>query len=196
MLFNMLNPRGVAAYDGFDLGYEVWRQEAYSTGADVGRYSTDEAINAGEHGDVPTDERFQPREQPADHVDMGQWSTANASVPDSDTPSEARVLAPSSQAVTESSRTQTTRSREAREPQGFPCHQSGCKRVYDRACDLRKHQLIHSPLAKRHLCKVCGKPFQYPKDVKRHEKGVHRLGTPEIQGPQHKRVERGAPECA
>ena len=56
---------------------------------------------------------------------------------------------------------------------GFPCRYPLCHKVYDRACDRRKHEKRHdSKDSYPHQCSECDKAFLCPKDVRRHAK-VH-----------------------
>jgi hypothetical protein len=60
-------------------------------------------------------------------------------------------------------------------PGGFPCQSPSCPKIYNRACDERKHfkNKHTTPEGKAHKCPNCTKRFQYPKDVKRHIRQMH-----------------------
>ena len=65
---------------------------------------------------------------------------------------------------------EVVRGREARDPGGYPCRQTTCKKVFDRAGDRRKHEFVHEPESKRRYpCDLCLKAFRYPKDLRRHK---------------------------
>lgn len=58
---------------------------------------------------------------------------------------------------------------------GFQCRFSDCQKLFDRACDRKKHEKRHEPKESHpYHCswQGCDKTFIYPKDLKRHEK-VH-----------------------
>ncbi|KAI5366562.1 Putative Zinc finger C2H2-type [Septoria linicola] len=65
---------------------------------------------------------------------------------------------------------------------GFACE--GCEETFDRACDRSKHfKRTHAGEESRpHRCPECSlmgkvKAFLYPKDVRRHQKQVHKIDT-------------------
>lgn len=78
----------------------------------------------------------------------------------------------------EESETSTTRKRR-RVPKilgGYVCSFEDCRRAFDREGDRRKHEKNHG--GKRpHVCSFCGKGFLFPKDLRRHVKGVHEGGN-------------------
>lgn len=78
----------------------------------------------------------------------------------------------------EESETSTTRKRR-RVPKilgGYVCSFEDCRRAFDREGDRRKHEKNHG--GKRpHVCSFCGKGFLFPKDLRRHIKGVHEGGN-------------------
>ncbi|CAK4031892.1 Dolichol-phosphate mannosyltransferase subunit 3 [Lecanosticta acicola] len=76
------------------------------------------------------------------------------------------------------SETSTSRKRKRipKVPGGFPCAFEDCHRVFDRDGDRRKHEKNHT--ARRpHACTHCGKGFLFPKDLRRHVRGVHEGGN-------------------
>ncbi|CAO2652740.1 Nn.00g021510.m01.CDS01 [Neocucurbitaria sp. VM-36] len=65
----------------------------------------------------------------------------------------------------------TPHRRQAPRPGGYPCHVEGCERVFDRACELNRHQKTHLDRSERpHKCSACKEGFLYPKDLHRHER--------------------------
>lgn len=58
-------------------------------------------------------------------------------------------------------------------PSGYVCKSKGCGEAFDRNCDLNRHvKKRHSKFP--HQCPYCtAKPFQYPKDLKRHITAHH-----------------------
>ncbi|KAF2170968.1 hypothetical protein M409DRAFT_18938 [Zasmidium cellare ATCC 36951] len=73
---------------------------------------------------------------------------------------------------------------------GYSCAAQDCSMVFDRDCDLRKHEKVHSD-HRPHICLKCGKGFQWPKDLRRHgrrhhgdEVNVPKLDAIDLRGPQ------------
>ena len=70
--------------------------------------------------------------------------------------------------------------------EGYRCHHSSClerDRVWATKSDLNKHRRKHVPTHQRpHACDECNRQFQYPKDLRRHNRAVHsglRMACPE-----------------
>ncbi|EDU45580.1 Zinc-finger double domain containing protein [Pyrenophora tritici-repentis] len=59
--------------------------------------------------------------------------------------------------------------RQAPRDGGFACKADGCDKVFNRQCDLNRHQKTHM-VEKPHVCSTCSKGFLYPKDLQRHER--------------------------
>lgn len=63
---------------------------------------------------------------------------------------------------------------------GYKCEHFTCERLFNRACDERKHyKNVHGD--KAHGCEHCHSRFPYPKDVRRHMKQVHHIGSPAVE---------------
>ncbi|KAF2489078.1 hypothetical protein BU16DRAFT_472002, partial [Lophium mytilinum] len=57
---------------------------------------------------------------------------------------------------------------------GFPCLHPECSRVFNRQCDLRRHNKVHLDKSERpYKCLSCSEAFIYPKDLERHQR-THR----------------------
>lgn len=52
---------------------------------------------------------------------------------------------------------------------GYVCSMETCSMVFDRECDRRKHEKVHSD-ERAHVCAECGKGFHWPKDLRRHQR--------------------------
>ncbi|KAF5845515.1 hypothetical protein GGP41_003057 [Bipolaris sorokiniana] len=52
---------------------------------------------------------------------------------------------------------------------GFVCNEPGCTEVFNRQCDLNRHQKTSHRNERPHVCPTCGKGFMYPKDLRRHK---------------------------
>ncbi|KAF1843279.1 uncharacterized protein K460DRAFT_142421 [Cucurbitaria berberidis CBS 394.84] len=54
---------------------------------------------------------------------------------------------------------------------GYPCTFEGCEKIFDRNCELNRHQKTHLDRSERpHKCFTCNEGFLYPKDLHRHER--------------------------
>ncbi|KAF2180662.1 hypothetical protein K469DRAFT_277114 [Zopfia rhizophila CBS 207.26] len=71
--------------------------------------------------------------------------------------------------------------REAPRPGGYPCQYNGCRKAFDRRCDLNRHQKTHQSRSERpHKCSICNEGFLYPKDRSRHERTHGQSPTPSV----------------
>lgn len=55
---------------------------------------------------------------------------------------------------------------------GYVCQAHDCFMTFDRECDRRKHEKIHSD-NRPHICSDCSSGFLWPKDLRRHQRRHH-----------------------
>jgi len=68
-------------------------------------------------------------------------------------------------------RKNASQKRQAPRRDGYPCSYHGCRRTFDRACELNRHRKTHLDRSERpHLCNTCNEGFLYPKDLQRHQR--------------------------
>ncbi|EUC42950.1 hypothetical protein COCMIDRAFT_39063 [Bipolaris oryzae ATCC 44560] len=91
-----------------------------------------------------------------------QPGTVQAHVDDTYTPGD-RLLSRQARSRRRSGRRQPPREG------GFVCNEPECTQVFNRQCDLNRHQKTSHRNERPHVCPTCSWGFRYPKDLRRHQ---------------------------